>query len=204
MSACSKPMFRAASAHIRLSNKACAYEAGSSKCDRGAALTLAKIYIGVAGWTIPAPVADRFEAGGSHLERYASRFNAVEINSSFYRPHRRSTYERWAASVPDRFRFAVKLPKTITHEHRLCDCSDLLERCAGEVIGLGEKRGPILVQLPPSLGFESAAAQRFLTDARHILCGAIVCEPRHVSWFSEEAGAILGGKHVTRVVAPWP
>ncbi|WP_254063208.1 DUF72 domain-containing protein [Caulobacter sp. S45] len=171
------------------------------RCERGAALALPELYVGVAGWTIPAPIADRFDHGGSHLERYASRFNAVEINSSFYRPHRRSTYERWAASVPDRFRFAVKLPKTITHEHRLCDCSALLERFAGEVIGLGGKRGPILVQLPPSLGFEFAAAQRFLTEARHVLGGAIVCEPRHMTWFSEEADALLAAEQVARVVA---
>ena len=56
--------------------------------------------IGTAGWSIPRQHAAAFPAGGSHLERYAQRFNAVEINSSFYRPHRRATYERWAASVP--------------------------------------------------------------------------------------------------------
>jgi uncharacterized protein YecE (DUF72 family) len=171
------------------------------RCERGAPLALPKSYVGVAGWTIPAPLADRFERDGSHLQRYASRFNAVEINSSFYRPHRRSTYERWAASVPRDFRFAVKLPNTITHEHRLCDCRGLLERFSGEVAGLGEKRGPILVQLPPSLNFEFAAAQRFLTEARQVLGGAIVCEPRHASWLDEEAGAILDETQVTRVAA---
>ena len=160
-----------------------------------------QLYVGVAGWTVPASTTGRFKPGGSHLERYASRFNAVEINSSFYRPHRRSTYERWAASVPDGFRFAVKLPKTITHERRLHDCRGLLERFADEVIGLGEKRGPILVQLPPSLGFERATGQRFLADARNILGGAIVCEPRHVSWFNKDADENLADEHVTRVVA---
>jgi uncharacterized protein YecE (DUF72 family) len=159
------------------------------------------MYVGVAGWSIPTFVGDRFAPSGSHLERYASRLNAVEINSSFYRRHRRSTYERWAASVPDGFRFAVKLPKTITHEQRLCECSGLIERFAGEVTGLGEKRGPILVQLPPSLAFEATAAQRFLTNVRHILDGAIVCEPRHASWFSKEADAVLAGEYVARVVA---
>jgi len=169
--------------------------------EEGAALASPRSYVGVAGWTIPASIADRFERGDSHLQRYASRFNAVEINSSFYRPHRRSTYERWAASVPDDFRFAVKLPKTITHEHRLCDCSDLLEHFADEVAGLGDKRGPILVQLPPGLNFEIVAAQRFLTEARQHLGGEIVCEPRHASWFNEEVGAILDEAQVTRVVA---
>lgn len=172
--------------------------------ERGAALILSKSYVGVAGWTIPAPMAERFERTGSHLERYASRFNAVEINSSFYRPHRCSTYERWAASVPDDFRFAVKLPKAITHERRLRGCRDLLERFAGETAGLGEKRGPILVQLPPSLPFKYAAAREFITEARQILGGAIVCEPRHASWFSKEADALLAGEHIARVAADPP
>ncbi len=77
------------------------------------------IRIGTAGWSIPKEHAAAFPAEGSHLQRYAQVFGAVEINSSFYRPHRRTTYERWAASVPEAFRFAVKVPKTITHEHRL-------------------------------------------------------------------------------------
>jgi uncharacterized protein YecE (DUF72 family) len=150
---------------------------------------------------MPASSVDQFNLNGSHLQRYSSRLNAVEINSSFYRPHRRSTYERWAASVPDGFRFAVKLPKAITHEHRLRGCEALLERFAGEVAGLGEKRGPILVQLPPSLGFEPLAVQAFLAGARRVLGGAIVLEPRHASWFSAEVDAILASEQVARVVA---
>lgn len=157
--------------------------------------------IGVAGWSIPAAIADRFASGGSHLERYASRFAAVEINSSFHRPHRRSTYERWAASVPDGFRFAVKMPKTVTHERRLRDCGDLVERFAGEVAGLGGKRGPVLVQLPPSLQFEPGVARGFMAEAGRVLGGPIACEPRHGSWFGEEADALLASKCVARVVA---
>ena len=159
-------------------------------------------YVGVAGWSIPAALAERFEAEGSHLERYATHFNAVEINSSFYRPHRRSTYERWAASVPGGFRFAVKLPKSITHERRLRDCGDLLERFAGEVRGLGGKRGPVLVQLPPGLAFEPAVARAFVVDMRQALGGgAIVWEPRHASWFGEQAGELLAREHIARVAA---
>jgi hypothetical protein len=167
----------------------------------GSGLASSRIYVGVAGWSMPASSVDQFNLNGSHLQRYSSRLNAVEINSSFYRPHRRSTYERWAASVPDGFRFAVKLPKAITHEHRLRGCEALLERFAGEVAGLGEKRGPILVQLPPSLGFEPLAVQAFLAGARRVLGGAIVLEPRHASWFSAEVDAILASEQVARVVA---
>jgi uncharacterized protein YecE (DUF72 family) len=82
----------------------------------------AKLLIGTAGWGLDRRYAAHFPEAGSHLERYSRALNAAEINSSFHRPHRRSTYERWAASVPAEFRFSVKLPKTITHERRLVGC----------------------------------------------------------------------------------
>ena len=100
--------------------------------------------------------------GGSHLERYARHLNAVEINSSFYRPHRRTTYQRWAQSVPDDFRFSVKLPKTITHEAGLTDCGALLDRFVDEVTGLGDKLAVLLVQLPPKSALSKRIANRFL------------------------------------------
>jgi uncharacterized protein YecE (DUF72 family) len=75
----------------------------------------AAVRIGTAAWSIPREHAAPFPVAGSHLERYAAVLNAVEINSSFYRPHRTATYERWAASVPEDFHFAVKIPKAITH-----------------------------------------------------------------------------------------
>src|SRR5919112_2152540 len=144
--------------------------------------------IGTAGWSIPKAHAAAFPAEGSHLERYASVFNAVEINSSFYRPHRTATYERWAASVPESFRFAVKVPKSITHELRLKDTDGLLDRFLSEVCGLGTKLGPLLVQLPPSLRFEDGVADTFLSGLRGRVEGHLVCEPRHTSWFTLEVG----------------
>ena len=107
------------------------------------------IRIGTAGWTIPRRHAEHFPADGSGLERYASRFNAAEINSTFYRSHRPQTYARWTAAVPEDFRFAVKMPKAITHERRLIDVTDLLNRFAEEISLLGPKLGPVLIQLPP-------------------------------------------------------
>jgi hypothetical protein len=90
-------------------------------------------------------------AGGSQLERYARALNAVEINSSFYRPHQRKTYDRWAESTPEAFRFSVKMPRTITHNDRLANCDAMLDRLIAEVTGLGDKLGVLLVQLPPKL-----------------------------------------------------
>ncbi len=117
------------------------------------------VRVGTAAWSIPKLHAQAFPEEGSHLERYGAVLNAVEINSSFYRPHQRSTYERWAGTVPDAFRFAVKVPKAITHERRLADTDALLDRFLSEVSGLGKRLGPLLVQLPPKLSFRKRRPQ---------------------------------------------
>lgn len=159
------------------------------------------ILIGTAGWSIPSRYRPDFPDGGSHLERYATRFNAVEINSSFYRSHRRITYERWAASVPMGFRFSVKLPRAISHERRLRDSRPLIESFADEVGGLGEKLGTILVQLPPSLAFDPKIADMFFDALRSTFDTPIACEPRHSSWFSDTAEALLQAHRIARVAA---
>lgn len=161
----------------------------------------AELRIGCVAWTIPKGVAGEFPAAGSHLERYAARFSAVEIDTSFYRPHRPATYARWAASVPAGFRFAVKVPRTITHERRLGDVDEPLARFLGEVAALGDRLGPLLVQLPPSLAFERAVAGAFWAGLRRRFAGAVVCEPRHPSWFTAEAERLLVDVAVARVAA---
>ncbi|MBA2587409.1 MAG: DUF72 domain-containing protein [Alphaproteobacteria bacterium] len=162
------------------------------------------ICIGTAGWSIPAQYAEAFAGTGTHLARYATRMNAVEINSSFYRPHQRKTYERWAASVPDGFRFSVKLPRSITQEHRLKDCDALLSRFLEESAGLGAKLGVILVQLPPTLAYDADVAADFFVALRQGTKAAIACEPRHASWFTPKADAALKKWHVARVAADPP
>jgi len=164
-------------------------------------MTDAPTYIGTAGWSVPSRYAGRFPADGSHLERYARRLNAVEINSSFYRPHRRATYERWATSAPADFRFAVKLPRTMTHEQRLKDCGDLLDRFVGEATGLGPKLGMLLVQLPPSLAFEAEVVEEFFSALRRRIDAPAACEPRHAGWFGPEAEELLQRLRVARVAA---
>jgi len=157
--------------------------------------------IGCAGWSIPKGHAERFPAAGSHLERYAAVFDAVEINSSFYRPHRTSTYARWAASVPSTFRFAVKLPRAITHERRLADSGECLDAFFAEVAGLASKLGCVLVQLPPSLRFDERMARAFLAGLRERHGGPIALEPRHATWFDAPAEALLRRHAIARVAA---
>jgi uncharacterized protein YecE (DUF72 family) len=173
----------------------------SQSSDPSADEAIASVRIGTAAWSIPKEHAVPFPVAGSHLERYGAVLNAVEINSSFYRPHRTATYGRWAASVPEDFRFAVKVPKAITHERRLNDVGDLLDQFLSEVSGLGPKLGPLLVQLPPRLSFQPDVADRFLTGLRSRVEGSILCEPRHASWFTPEVEALLVELRIARVAA---
>ncbi|MEQ7922134.1 DUF72 domain-containing protein [Xanthomonas sp. WHRI 1810A] len=140
------------------------------------------LYIGCAGWNLPRDYWPAFPPDGTHLQRYASVLSAVEINSAFYRPHRAQTYGRWAESVPPGFRFSVKLPKTITHEHRLVDCEALLDAFLYQCLHLGEALGCLLIQLPPSLAFEPDRAEAFFRALRQRYPGFAVVEPRHESW----------------------
>lgn len=160
-----------------------------------------RILVGCAGWGIPTRHAALFPAGGSHLERYARRFPMAEINSSFYRPHRPATYARWAAATPGDFRFAVKVPRELTHARRLADPAEPLGRFLGEALELGPKLGPLLVQLPPSLRFDAARAAGFFGALRERFGGEVVCEPRHISWFAAPAERLLADWRVARVAA---
>jgi uncharacterized protein YecE (DUF72 family) len=159
------------------------------------------ILLGCAGWSLPRAVQDAFGEGDSHLGRYATRFPATEINSSFHRPHQRSLYEKWAAAVPSGFRFCAKLPKTITHERRMVDCQVLLEAFLAQAGGLGERLACLLVQLPPSFAFDARLAEPFLAMLRGRFAGALALEPRHASWFTPEADALLRAHEVARVLA---
>ena len=161
-------------------------------------------FVGTAGWNLPPREQPRFPATGSHLERYARVFNAVEINSTFHRPHRPATFARWAASVPPGFRFSVKVPRAITHDARLVDARGLVEEFLEQVRPLGEKAGCLLVQLPPRLELEARAARAFLDHLRGHFGGAVALEPRHESWFTPAAERMLARLHVARVAADPP
>jgi len=163
-----------------------------------------KVFIGTAGWSIPRTWAHHCPGEGTHLQRYARVLPCAEINSSFHRPHAASTYARWAASTPPGFRFAVKLPRTITHDRKLRRVSPLLRQFLEESAGLGRKRGPVLVQLPPSLAFEARVANRFFSLLRSQFAGLVACEPRHPTWFTPAADALLVRHRVARVAADPP
>ena len=161
----------------------------------------ANVLVGCAGWSLASAVQARFPLQGSHLERYAQVLSAVEINSSFYRPHRPATYARWRDSVPPSFRFSVKLPREITHERRLHDTGAAVDVFLEAACQLGERFGCLLVQMPPSLPFDAATAEALFARVRARSGVAIACEPRHQSWFGPEAAELLARFDVARVLA---
>ena len=168
-----------------------------------------KLLIGTAGWTVPRQHLQLFAEARegesvSHLERYSARLHCVEVNSSFHRPHRRATWERWAASTPDAFRFAVKAPKAITHAAQLVNTGGALLQFFDAVRGLGDKLGPVLVQLPPKLAFDYGMAQEFFTTLRELHSGGVALEPRHQSWFTDSVSQMLRSFEVARVAADPP
>ena len=162
------------------------------------------LYIGTAGWSLPRAEQHRFPPGASHLARYASVFPAVEINSTFHRPHRASTFARWAETVPPGFRFSIKIPRTITHDARLAGTAALVDQFLASLVPLGSRVECLLVQLPPSLALDRRIARNFFSRLRERFDRGIAVEPRHASWFSGDVDGMLDDLKVARAAADPP
>jgi uncharacterized protein YecE (DUF72 family) len=103
--------------------------------------------------------------------------------------------------VPDGFRFAVKVPKAISHEAGLAGCGALLDRFVDDVTGLGAKLAVLLVQLPPKSALAKRVADRFFRDLHARIDADIVLEPRHPSWFAHGVDDWLAKRRIARVAA---
>lgn len=156
--------------------------------------------VGTAGWFVPTSKKDQ----GTHLYRYSRTLSCVEINSSFYRPHRAATWAKWAKETPPNFRFSIKAPKTVTHEEKLRNTVPLLKSFFEQIEPMHEKTGPILLQLPPSLSFDFALAEDFFSLLRELYQGEVVLEPRHATWFTTSVNVLLKRLAITRVAADPP
>ena len=159
------------------------------------------MFIGTAAWKLPRQFADEFPGAGQHLERYARRLPCAEINTSFYRAHAVDTYARWASLTPPHFRFAVKLPRAITHDARLRATRRPLAEFLAQAGGLGDRLGVLLVQLPPSLEWDARIARRFFGLLRESWDGPVACEPRHAGSFAPAADHALARMRISRVAA---
>jgi uncharacterized protein YecE (DUF72 family) len=156
--------------------------------------------VGTVGWSVPTGKREQ----GTHLYRYSRTLSCVEINSSFYRPHRAATWAKWAKETPPNFRFSIKAPKSVTHEEKLRDTGPLLKTFFEQIEPMHEKTGPILFQLPPSLSFDFALAEDFFSLLRDLYQGKIVLEPRHATWYTTSVNLLLQRLAIARVAADPP
>jgi uncharacterized protein YecE (DUF72 family) len=159
------------------------------------------VRIGLAGWSNPPSHKISRRASQSHLEYYAEHFSCVEINSSFYRPHRKTTYLAWKLATPRAFLFAVKMPRSITHDSGLKGTSRETADFFGSIEALQPKLGVVLIQLPPSLEFQRSRVSAFFKSIPRLPGSELCCEPRHPSWFTDAADALLIRWDIARVAA---
>jgi uncharacterized protein YecE (DUF72 family) len=141
------------------------------------------IRIGVSGWTYAPWRGAFFPKGLAHKKElcYASHtFRTIEINGTFYRLQRPSSFARWAEATPDDFVFTVKAPRFITHVRRLREAeAPVANFLASGVLRLGAKLGPILWQFPPNFQFDRALMRGFLAMLPHDTDAASRLARRH-------------------------
>lgn len=142
-----------------------------------------KACVGISGWTYPPWRGVFYPKGLPHrreLEYVASRLTSVEINGSFYSLQRPSSYRSWRDQTPDDFVFSVKGPRFVTHMKKLRDVdTPLANFFANGLLALGDKLGPILWQLPPSLGYDAERMEAFFTRLPHSTGEAAWLARRH-------------------------
>jgi uncharacterized protein YecE (DUF72 family) len=157
--------------------------------------TTGQFWAGTSGMVVPAANKAAFPEpfrDQPRLAYYASLFNSLEVNSSFYKVPMPSTFEKWAATVPDHFRFTVKLGRHITHERGLIFRDKDIDHFMTAADFIGSKKGCLLIQFPASLHATDAnfsqlqllLARIMVSDPTH--SWKLAVEFRHVSWYSPD------------------
>jgi uncharacterized protein YecE (DUF72 family) len=150
------------------------------------------IHIGTSGWSYNHWSGKFYPEDikkNQWLEYYSKEFDTVEINSSFYHLPEIQTFINWKNNTGEKFIFSVKASRYITHIKRLAECSEPLERLFKSAEGLGEKRGPFLIQLPPGLKKDKLLLKNFLKALPRNYKFAF--EFRNESWFIKEIYKLL-------------
>jgi uncharacterized protein YecE (DUF72 family) len=164
-----------------------------------------EIRIGCSGWNYRhwrGPFYPEKLAVKNWYTHYASVFDTVELNTSFYRLPTADTFLKWRDQAAPGFRYAVKAPRFITHMKKLKDCSEPVEEFLGRARNLGETIGPILYQLPPRWRINKERLEEFIAllprDLTHVF------EFREKSWLSEEVLTLLDARGVSFCVHDMP
>jgi uncharacterized protein YecE (DUF72 family) len=160
-------------------------------CKKFSQMKVGIVRIGTSGVVLPGPKTTFPEAfqSGTRLQYYSALFNTLEINSTFYKIPRPSTFLKWSTEVPDNFKFTIKLWKGITHAKKLLHNIDDIVTFMRAANQLGNKKGCLLIQFPASINFEYfVEVERILqrlneinSDGQWNLC----LEFRHISWYEE-------------------
>jgi uncharacterized protein YecE (DUF72 family) len=156
------------------------------------------LYVGTSGLVLPVPNKQHFPEAfreGTRLTYYASLFNSIEVNSSFYKIPQPKTFAKWAAEVPEGFRFTVKLWRGVTHERGLHFIPIDINKFLFAAKELGSKKGCLLVQLPPGAHADKASQlERLLERIMTADAGGswrVAVEFRHPSWYRPETADLL-------------
>jgi uncharacterized protein YecE (DUF72 family) len=150
------------------------------------------ILVGTSGWQYSSWRGRFYPAGLPQrlwLEFYAQRFVTVEVNNAFYRLPQRTTFEAWRQRTPADFVAGVKMSRYLTHVKRLQDPADPVAHFLDRAGALGDKLGPVLLQLPPTLGVDLARLDATLAELAPRVRVAV--EPRHPSWWTPSVRRVL-------------
>lgn len=163
-----------------------------------------RLHIGTSGWSYPwqgifYPLELR---AADYLAHYATRFDCTEINSSFYNYTMAKTVEKWLLETPATFLFAPKMNREITHERKLVDVEQQVEKFMSRFLLMGDRLGPVLIQIAASLRFDSKVAESFFGFLREQYPRQVFAfEARHASWFTAEALDLLREHRIAFVIA---
>ena len=149
------------------------------------------IVVGTSGWQYR-DWRDRLYAGVPQrlwLEHYAQRFATVEVNNAFYRLPERDTFAQWRSRTPDDFCLAVKMSRYLTHIKRLKEPAEPVARFMSRAEALGDRLGPVLLQLPPTLTADADTLDAVLREYPRGVKVAV--EPRHESWWTPPIRSVL-------------
>jgi uncharacterized protein YecE (DUF72 family) len=153
---------------------------------------MALAHIGTSGWSYDHWTAVLYPDGTpsrDRLQHYVAEFSTVELNASFYRWPRETTFAGWNRRLPEGFQLSVKAPRGLTHAKKLYDPDVWIERIARSWHELGHKRAILLVQLAPSMERDDARLDYFLGRLPSWIRVAV--ELRHPSWNSPDVFALL-------------
>jgi uncharacterized protein YecE (DUF72 family) len=164
------------------------------------------LYLGTSGWSYAdweGTLYPEALPSASRLAEYAKHYPTVEIDSTFYGTPRRSTVEKWREIVPEGFLFAAKFPQEVTHERNLVGSEAEAESFVRTMAELGDRLGPLLVQLPPSFDVEGMGVledflKRLPEGFRYTV------EVRHRSWLGSDLPQMLSERGAALALIDYP